>query len=121
MVLVAETDEEAHVQAAPAAYRTYSQMKNGRYYQLAVEEGRIPATEPTDLADLLRRIEFVAGSPETVLDRLSRYVAEVGVDRTDIMVHIPGVAHEAVVRSMHLFAREVGPRMAPGMPAVLAA
>jgi alkanesulfonate monooxygenase SsuD/methylene tetrahydromethanopterin reductase-like flavin-dependent oxidoreductase (luciferase family) len=47
MVLVADSDAEAHIHAAEPAWRTFNQMKNGRYYQLAVEEGRIPASEPS--------------------------------------------------------------------------
>lgn len=111
MVLVAETDEAAFEYAAAPAWRTFSQMRNGRYYQLAVEEGRVPDGEPTDVRDVLHRIEFVAGGPETVVEGLRRYQAEAGVDQLDIMVHVPGVPHDAVVRSMRLFASEVAPRV----------
>ncbi|HEV7663775.1 MAG TPA: LLM class flavin-dependent oxidoreductase [Chloroflexota bacterium] len=112
MVLVANTDAEAHVHAAAPAWRTFNQMKNGRYYQLAVEQGRIPTSEPTDLTDLLQRIEFVAGSPESVAAGLRRYLSDTAVDRLDIMVHVPGVPHSAVQRSMRLFARDVAPLLA---------
>jgi hypothetical protein len=43
---------------------------------------------------------------------LRRYIDESGVDRLDIMVHVPGVPHAAVQRSMRLFARDVAPLLA---------
>lgn len=109
IVFVAETDAAAHRQVEAAAKPYFSTMQKGKYYRAAVEQGVIPDTPPANMQELLRRIDFVAGSPQTVTAWLQTYAQTTGVDRLDLMMHIPGIAPDDLRRSMTLFAREVAP------------
>jgi len=68
------------------------------------------------MAERLRRIDFVAGSPQTVATWLQACARTTGVDRFDLMMHIPGIAPDDLRRSMTLFAREVAPGLRVGAP-----
>jgi alkanesulfonate monooxygenase SsuD/methylene tetrahydromethanopterin reductase-like flavin-dependent oxidoreductase (luciferase family) len=109
MVYVAPTDAEAYAAVEGSATTWFNTSRNGAYYRQALRDGRVPDTEPKDLPDLLSRIEYTAGSPETVAAGIRRYMGTAGVDRIDVMMHTPGMSQEAVQRSMRLFATEVAP------------
>ncbi len=101
LVLVAETDAEAERVAAPAKQLYYSMMKGGLN---SAQEGNAGAEE-------FQRQNFIIGSPETVFERLETYKYESGVDRVDLLAHVPGLSHEALRQTLTLFAHEVAPRM----------
>ena len=44
-------------------------------------------------------------------ERLETYKYESGVDRVDLLAHVPGLPHEALRQTLTLFANEVAPRM----------
>lgn len=111
MVYVAETDEEALEMVREPALRIFGNRGRQAYYRQAVKEGRLSDEETDDLTDILSRIDYIAGSPQTVAAGLGRYMRVTGVDRLDLMVHLPGVPQEAVQRSLRLFASEVAPLM----------
>lgn len=110
-IFVGETDADAYSRVEPAATRLYEAMKHGPYYHLTVARGLIPDTPPTTFSELLDRLEFAAGSPETVAARLQRYLSTTSVDRLDVMMHIPLILPEDLRRSMTMFAQEVVPRL----------
>ncbi|MEH2396477.1 hypothetical protein [Nostoc sp.] len=53
---------------------------------------------------MLKRINYVVGSPATVAAQLNEYVAATQVDRLGIKIHLPGLANEHVRQTMKLFA-----------------
>ncbi|MEH2013969.1 hypothetical protein [Nostoc sp.] len=60
---------------------------------------------------MLKRINYVVGSPATVAAQLNEYVAATQVDRLGIKIHLPGLANEHVRQTMKLFAQEVAPKV----------
>ena len=68
-----------------------------------------------------QRKNFIIGSPETVAAQLLEYNEESGVDRVDLLAHVPGLSHEALQQTLILFATEVAPRMGVEMLAALPA
>jgi len=109
MVHVADSDDEAWHFVEPAARRMYQARAITAYGRLAAAEGRLATSTTDDPSEMMRQIELIAGSPRTVADALVRYMEAARVDRVDVMMHVPDIDHEAIVRSMHLFAREVLP------------
>lgn len=107
LVYVGETDAEAQQTVAEAAQVFFSIREKLPPYLEAQRQGRIPYGDPKDLPDLLRRINYIVGSPATVAEQLNQYVAQSQVDRLGIKIHIPGLKSEDVRRSMRLFAHEV--------------
>lgn len=99
LVLVAETDEEAERLAAPAKELYYSAQRGNAH-----GNGSIDPTE-------FRKANFIVGSPSVVAERLLQYKDESGLDRVDLLVHVPGLTPEAVRQSLTLFALEVAPQM----------
>jgi len=118
LVHVAETDAEALRQVEAGATLYFNLYSKGVYYQEAVAEGRIPATPPESLTDMLERLDYWVGSPQTVAQRLQSYCDTVGLDLLNVMVHIPGLAEEDVRRSMQLVIQEVAPQLRPALQPV---
>ncbi len=117
MVYVGDTDEDALAGVETPATTWFATSRKGAYYRQAVEDGRFATEEPADLRDLLSRIEYIVGAPETVAAGLRRYMSEANVDRLDIMLHTPGMPQDALQRSMRLFAQEVAPLLGVEMGA----
>ncbi len=111
LVHVAETEQAALAavaEAAPAYFEVYSQ---GPYYREGVAEGRIPDHPPQDLRDLLWRVDFLVGDPESITQQVQDYLQITGVDRLDVMMHVAGMEAEAIRRSMQLFQQAVVPQL----------
>jgi hypothetical protein len=53
----------------------------------------------------------ISGSPEGVATGLDDSLAEIGVDRLDVMMRIDGMDLEGVHRGMRLMREEVAPRL----------
>jgi alkanesulfonate monooxygenase SsuD/methylene tetrahydromethanopterin reductase-like flavin-dependent oxidoreductase (luciferase family) len=97
LVLVAESAEEAERLAAPAREFYYSQARPG--------SGHAAEMDPVEF----RRANFIVGTPEIVGERLLAYREEAGLDRVDLLAHVPGLEPEAVRQTLTLFANEVAP------------
>lgn len=111
LVHVAESDHDAWRAVEPAARRMYQARATTGYGRLAVAEGRLSTGDASDPVEMLRAIDFIAGSPHTVALALRDYLRSAGVDRVDVMMHVPDIANHAVRRSMRLFATDVAPDM----------
>ncbi|MEN9225257.1 MAG: LLM class flavin-dependent oxidoreductase [Thermostichus sp. HHBFW_bins_43] len=118
LVHVAETDAEALRQVEVGATLYFNLYSKGVYYQEAVAEGRIPATPPESLTEMLDRLDYWVGSPQTVAQKLQSYCDTVGLDLLNVMVHIPGLAEADVRRSMQLVIQEVAPQLRPTLSSV---
>lgn len=118
LVHVAETDAEALRQVEAGATLYFNLYSKGVYYQEAIAEGRIPATPPENLTEMLDRLDYLVGSPQTVAQKLQSYCDTVGLDFLNVMVHIPGLAEEDVRRSMQLVIQEVAPQLRPTLQPV---
>jgi alkanesulfonate monooxygenase SsuD/methylene tetrahydromethanopterin reductase-like flavin-dependent oxidoreductase (luciferase family) len=56
---------------------------------------------------------FIAGSPQTVRERVQHEVAESGINYFCCIFAFGDLSHAQVMRSMHLFAEEVMPAFTP--------
>ncbi len=110
-VFVGETDEEAFAEIGPAVEMYSSKMAKGKYTQDAIARGFLPEGDPTNLQEAMDLVSILCGSPATVLSKLKAYKAQLGVDRVDVMFHLPGLSADALQRSMRLFATEVLPNL----------
>ncbi len=114
LVHVAETEAEALRAVEPAALSYFEVYSQGPYYREGVAEGRIPDTPPQDLRDLLWRLDFGVGDPESITAQLQEYLQITGVERLDVMMHVAGMEVEAIRRSMQLFQQAVAPQLRIG-------
>ena len=110
LVFVAESRDEAEAECALATEIYFAALGNKGYHAQAIAEGRLPRAASTP-AERRRQLDFLAGDPDEVTGLLNAYVEETGVDRLDVMAQIPGLAADAVRRSMALFQSEVRPRL----------
>jgi probable F420-dependent oxidoreductase len=62
-----------------------------------------------DPFDELRRDRFVVGDPDEVTEEILRYEKELGITHFIARMHFHGSDHEAVLKSMEIFADEVIP------------
>ena len=111
LVYVAQTDAEAQKTVASSAEIFFSVREKLPAYIEAQRQGRIPVGPPKDLADMLKRINYIVGSPATVAAQLNEYVAATQIDRLGIKIHLPGLANEHIRQTMKLFAQEVAPKV----------
>ena len=117
----AETTERAWAEAGPIAHNIVERMlgPGGRYEQLAAASTDFDYL--VDIEEVQRRrhdLEFVLelapylsfGTPDFLVERFRRAEA-LGYD--ELILRIDGFGHEAVMRSIELFGREVIPAFAP--------
>ena len=110
LAFVAETTAEAEAACAEATEVYFRAFSYKNYHGQAVADGLLPPTAPTP-AERRRQMDFHAGTPEFVAEALNAHIALTGIDRLDIMPQLPGMAPEAVHRSLALFQAEVRPRL----------
>jgi probable LLM family oxidoreductase len=99
---VAETDAEARETLWPA----YREMRN----RIGAERG----WGPTSRAEFDREIEsgsLYVGAPETVARKIAATAQALGLARFDMKYSAGALAHEAMMRSITLYGREVIPRV----------
>ncbi|WP_338090942.1 LLM class flavin-dependent oxidoreductase [Pelagibacterium halotolerans] len=114
LVHVAPTHAEALARTEAASDLYFSQMTKGGYHKEAIDKGLFPA-EPESREAMLEQINFIVGTPETVIKELNTYIAQTGVDQLDAMVRIPRLAIGDVHECMRLLKREVIPNLAFGV------
>jgi alkanesulfonate monooxygenase SsuD/methylene tetrahydromethanopterin reductase-like flavin-dependent oxidoreductase (luciferase family) len=110
IAVVAESMAEAEAACTEATEIYFNAFAYKNYHAQAVADGLLPATAPT-AAERRRQLDFFAGTPDSVASALNDHIAMTGIDRLDIMPQLPGMAPEAVDRSLALFAAEVRPRL----------
>lgn len=115
LVCVAETDEEAMAAASAPGRVLYDRFRQGVYHADAVRLGLLPETEAADDAEAFRRLEYIVGSPATVVDGLSEYIEATGVDALNVLVHTPGMERRAARRSLTLLREEVVDLLVPAL------
>jgi alkanesulfonate monooxygenase SsuD/methylene tetrahydromethanopterin reductase-like flavin-dependent oxidoreductase (luciferase family) len=94
---VAESADQAWEEAAPG---------------IAHLEGQIRGESP-----VLRREDFLVGTPDEVAGRLGELVAELRCEHFAHWARLPGLSHDRAMASLELFANEVVPRaMRPASP-----
>lgn len=112
VVHVAESKNEAKAAMEKAVEVYFGQMSKGKYFQEAAAQGIVTNSAPSSMDEAFDKLAFCVGDPETVADKLVEYQEITGVDRFDVMFHLPALNPDAVRRSMRLFATDVMPRFA---------
>ncbi|WP_419757721.1 LLM class flavin-dependent oxidoreductase [Acidisoma sp.] len=110
IAFVAQTMAEAEADCAEATEIYFSNFAYKNYHAQAVADGLLPPTAPTP-AERRRQLDVFAGTPDFVAAALNDHIAMTGIDRLDIMPQLPGMAPEAVNRSLALFTAEVRPKL----------
>ena len=110
VVFVAETRAEAERESEAAARMYFGQMQGRNYHKEAVDSGELPSTAST-VAEMRRQVSYHVGTPDDVAAALNEYAELLQLDRLDVMVQLPGIATEAVRRSLALIQCEVRPRL----------
>ena len=100
-VFCAETQAEAVAVAGEPLRAVYAQH---------AAAGALGADADTSLERLMRE-RFVLGDPDQVFERLKTLQQEAGINHAICRFRVPGIGHEAVVRSLRLYAGEVITRL----------
>jgi len=111
LVYVGETTEQARAEIEECIWRYYRRYSGSAYFKLAVEEGRIVPSEVPTMEEAMCNLNFIAGDPEYVAEQLEPFCRALGVTTLTCMMHVAGMAHEQMLRSMRLFVHEVKPRL----------
>ena len=56
-------------------------------------------------------VEFMVGGPDTVAEQLATFCDTLQVSSLTCMMHVAGITHDQMLRSMRLFIEEVKPRL----------
>jgi alkanesulfonate monooxygenase SsuD/methylene tetrahydromethanopterin reductase-like flavin-dependent oxidoreductase (luciferase family) len=124
LCFVAETDEEARrvTEASVAEFFELVCRVRGIGVWLDADEDpsdpRFAAMDPFDL--LMERDHLFIGSPQSVVERMSRMTRSHGIGNWLLQMGFPGVPHQEVDRSMTLFGEQVMPAVRQLDPAVAA-
>lgn len=115
VVHVAPSREEA-LRAIEAPFMSYQSK------MAALRSDRTGGSVPNSFDRTLLRLrpfqEYLAagwthlGTPDEVREGLERYVETTGIRRLLLLMALPGISTELALRSMRMFAEEVGPRLA---------
>ena len=104
----------------------YYSLLSGRYaaevLTSALRSDRTGGSVPNSFDRTLLRLrpfqEYLAagwthlGTPDDVREGLERYVETTGIRRMLLLMALPGIPTDLALRSMRMFAEEVGPRLA---------
>ncbi|HEX6628813.1 MAG TPA: LLM class flavin-dependent oxidoreductase [Gemmatimonadaceae bacterium] len=99
---VAESDEKARETAWPA----WREMRN----RIGAERGWGPTSRAEFESEIERGSQYT-GSPETVARKIAATVKELGLSRFQLKYSSGPLGHEAMMRSIELYGREVIPRV----------
>ncbi len=106
---IASDDETAWEEVGPALLYEYEDVY-GEYDDIGHSFSSDSKREDA-IADLREHAEdrFIIGSPETAIQELEQYEAEVEMDDVILRMHFPGLETTKSTKSMRLFADEVMP------------
>ena len=107
-VYVTDSEEDARAAAAEARWNMRVTLSLRHHYE-RVENGRaiaVLAPKEPDIDDLLDRF-LIIGTPDTCIRQLRRVQELVGISHFNCSFWFCDLAHERVLKSMRLFAREV--------------
>ena len=111
LVFVGDTTEQARAEIDEAIWRYYRRFSNSPYYKLAVEEGRIIPSDAPTMEEITQNLNFIAGDPDYVAEQLEPFCRALGVTTLTCMMHVAGIRHDQMLKSMRLFHDEVKPRL----------
>ncbi|WP_033294111.1 LLM class flavin-dependent oxidoreductase [Amycolatopsis jejuensis] len=112
---IAETDEEARRIAEPGIVEFFEFLCRVRGLGVWLDEGEDPEDprfremDPWQL--LMERDHLMIGSPDSVLERMTRMTRSHGIRNWLLQMGFPGIPAPDVDRSLQLFAREVMPEL----------
>lgn len=121
-IMIVETDEEAQEgvrrywssrilgDSTPATRAVSTLGSRLRGSSMAAPQSQNGGDNPSSPAIVGRPLNFV-GSPDTVFRQIKEYHDECGVGTVDFLFQGPSMDHEAVMKLLELFAKEVLPRM----------
>jgi probable LLM family oxidoreductase len=99
---VAETDERAREELWPA----YQEMRD----RIGAERGWGP-TSRAEFEQEIERGSLYVGAPETVARKIAATARALGLARFDMKYSAGALAHDAMLRSIELYGRQVVPRV----------
>ena len=102
---------QARAEIDEAIWRYYRRFSNSPYYKLAVEEGRIIPSDNPSMEEITQNLNFIAGDPDYVAEQLEPFCRALGVTTLTCMMHVAGIRHDQMLKSMRLFHDEVKPRL----------
>lgn len=107
---IAEDDETAWEEVGPALLYEYEDVY-GDYDEIGHTFESSDRTRDQALEDLREHAEgrFIIGGPETAIEELERYEADVEMDDVVLRMHFPGLDPSKAAKSMRIVADEVMP------------
>jgi alkanesulfonate monooxygenase SsuD/methylene tetrahydromethanopterin reductase-like flavin-dependent oxidoreductase (luciferase family) len=109
-VTVAETDQEALSIAAPA-YKAWHSSLTKLWRENNVEGPQFARSAVDTVENAISGGAHIAGSPETVREKIAEQIAALGVNYMVIAFNIGDMSHEDALRSITLFGNEVMPKL----------
>ena len=102
-LIIADTDRKARELAEAHIMIAYRKEYAGGWRHPFID-----ASIATDL-DRLMEDRFIIGGPDQCVRKIRRFVEEYGMTHLICRTFFPGMAHEHIMRELHLIAREVAP------------
>lgn len=106
-VVIAATDEEAREMARRHLLINYRDEYGGGEWKHPLIGAEDEA--PVDQFEGIARDRFLVGSPDTVIEKLQRFVDAFGVDHLICRLYFPGIPHDFIMEELRLLANEVMP------------
>ena len=106
-VVIAETDEKAREMAEAHLLINYRDEYGGGKWKHPLIGAEDSA--PVDQFDAISRDRFLVGSPETIINKLNKFVELFGVDHLICRLFFPGIPHDFIMTELRLLANEVIP------------
>jgi alkanesulfonate monooxygenase SsuD/methylene tetrahydromethanopterin reductase-like flavin-dependent oxidoreductase (luciferase family) len=116
-VFIAETTEAAEELAAPAVTYLFREL----YGKKSAEGERVLRDDRGNVVDAQEQVDYdhfkaryVIGDPDFAIGEITKLRDELGATDMICWMHLPGIAGDAAMRSVELFAREVMPAFGAG-------
>ena len=121
LVYVGRTDAEARADIEECIWRYYRRQTTNGYFKQAINDGLLAPTAQPTLDEVMGMVEFIVGGPDTVAEQLATFCDALQVSSLTCMMHVAGITHDQMMRSMRLFMEEVKPRLLAKLAAPVAA
>ena len=111
VIYVGESTEQARAEIEECIWRYFRRYSGSAYFKQAVADGLLTVSDNPTVEEAMRNVSLIVGDPDSVAAELEGFCRALGVTTLTSMMHIAGMPHQLMLRSMRLFIEEVKPRL----------
>jgi alkanesulfonate monooxygenase SsuD/methylene tetrahydromethanopterin reductase-like flavin-dependent oxidoreductase (luciferase family) len=111
VIYVSESTEQARAEIEECIWRYFRRYSGSAYFKQALADGLLTLSDNPTVDEAMQSVSLIVGDPDSVAAELEGFCRALGVTTLTSMMHIAGMPHQLMLKSMRLFVEEVKPRL----------